>query len=207
MNISLLYILFPCLFCISQNVVCLFIGSLTVHQEYLILNIRYGLNCRPQPSCPSYIWKHWEIFLVLVFTFFQHTNTWQPGDLTNIYFSFFVITALIWKPHKLTPKHFSCELRLCIEIFLNASLYPSLAEVSSETSAADLGSERHIVQVQLLLSLHWYKWFVWISWSYKRCSHYHLLLDSPLTTKFILVNSQRNSILAKSEPECPALRC
>ena len=28
MNISLLYILFPCLFCISQNVVCLFIGSL-----------------------------------------------------------------------------------------------------------------------------------------------------------------------------------
>lgn len=55
MNISLLYILFPCLFCISQNVVCLFIGSLTVHQEYLILNIRYGLNCRPQPSGPSYI--------------------------------------------------------------------------------------------------------------------------------------------------------
>lgn len=99
MNISLLYILFPCLFCISQNVVCLFIGSLTVHQEYLILNLRYGLGRQPLPCGLSYVWKDWEVFGLVFYFLIQHTSAWLPGDLTNRNFSFFVIislTFLLW---------------------------------------------------------------------------------------------------------------
>lgn len=95
---------------------CLFIYCLAVHQEYLILNIRYGWNHQPQP---------WRLELALesndrclglgfgfpVYMLFPHADpSCEVTSLTEVLASCIII-ALICRPHKLTPppKRFSCE--------------------------------------------------------------------------------------------------
>lgn len=98
---------------------CLYIYWLTVHQEYLIFNIRYGLDHQPQPWRSEPRWNVTMDVLVRVLVFLltpvfdRQALGYEVTLLTEVSASS-VIIALICKPNKLTPKPFSRELWLRI---------------------------------------------------------------------------------------------